>query len=99
MTDKSDLLRQCAASGQMDSAQIAAHERAGELNALAMQTRRVQEHDLRWSREIGYESARPDLNRSDEPTAPAPSAGRALLLYAGTVLASALAGLALFINR
>lgn len=61
-------------------------------------TRRVQEHDLRWSREIGYESARPDLERPDEPTAPARPAGRALLIYAGVVLGCALSAMAIFIN-
>lgn len=62
-------------------------------------TRRVQESNLRWSREIGYEGADLATRNSAEP-APASNwlAGRALLLYAGTVLASALAAVALFIN-
>lgn len=74
----------------------------------AERTRRVQESDLRWSREIGYEAGQPHLNR----TQPAPARkqrsdpwgwipdrpGRAVLIYAGTVLASALAAAAWFIN-
>lgn len=64
-------------------------------------TRRVQESDLRWSREIGYESARPREPEPDnQPWSWIPDlTGRALLLYAGTVLASAFAALAIFINR
>ncbi len=70
-------------------------------------TRRIQEADIRWSREIGYESARPDLQRGDQPAPPSSDpwgwvpdhAGRGLLIYAGTLLASALAAAAIYINN
>lgn len=111
MTNKSELLRQCAASGQMDAAQIAAHERDGDFlpigdrhtgivgHAGELATRRVQEQDLRWSREIGYEAADPARWRTEEAVAnQSRSAGRALLLYAGVVLATALAALAIYLK-
>ncbi len=62
-------------------------------------TRRVQEADIRWSREIGYEAADLSHRCSAAPAAyESQSAGRAVLIYAGTVLATALAAVALFIN-